>query len=92
LKSTKPDVRNVKSLCLIEHLVELVVSEDEAFNLVDKPAFRQLIIYLRPTLTDKDIPHRTKFREEVLTRAVQGESKLKAILRVSSMFTCHVKC
>ena len=76
---------------LIDYLVELVVSEDEAFNLLDKPAFHQLLLYLRPTLASKDIPHRTKIREEVLTCAVHAESNIKAKLQVRSTFVCHVK-
>jgi hypothetical protein len=59
-------------------LVELIVSKDDAFYLLDKPVFRQLIHYLRPTLALKDIPHRTKIREEILARAVQAKSKMKA--------------
>jgi len=72
---------------LKDHLVQLIVTEDEAFHLLDKPAFRQLIHYLRPTLPDKEIPHRTKIREEVLARAVEAESKLKASLQVRGTFS-----
>ena len=72
---------------LIDHLVQLVVTEDDAFYLLDKSAFRQLIHYLRPTLSTKEIPHRTKIREEILARAAQAKSKLKATLQV-----CHVFC
>lgn len=71
---------------LIDHVVELVVSDDDAFYLLDKPAFRKLLQYLRPSLAMKDIPHRTKIREEALARAVQAESKLKATLQVRHMF------
>ena len=76
---------------LIDHLVELIVTEDEAFQLLDRPAFRQLLNYLRPTLPNGDIPHRTKIHDEVLARAVQAKSKVKAALQVHSMFACHVK-
>ena len=90
--SLQPRVPLFTSQGLIDHLVELIVSEDEAFNLLEKEAFRRLIIYLRPTLTDCDIPHRTKICEEVITRMVEGESNLKAALEVCSMYTCHDKC
>ena len=76
---------------LIDYLVELVVTEDEAFHLLDKPAFCQLLLYLRPTLTSKDIPHRTKIREEVLTRAVHAEFNIKEKLQVRLTFVCHAK-
>jgi hypothetical protein len=43
---------------LLDYIVELVVAEDEAFLLVDKGAFRRLLTYTRPGLSDKDNPHR----------------------------------
>src|SRR5260221_6393036 len=88
----QPRVPPFSSQGLIDHLVELIVSEDEAFYLLDKPAFRQLLHYLRPTLASRDIPHHTKIREEVLHRAVKAESNLKATLQVRSTFHFHVKC
>src|SRR6266705_4591843 len=87
----QPRVAPFSSQGLIDHLVELVVSEDEAFHLLDKPAFRQLLHYLRPTLASRDIPHHTKIREEVLHRAVKAESNLKATLQVRSTFSFRVK-
>jgi len=74
-------------------LVELIVSEDNAFYLLNKPVFRQLIHYLWPSLAIKDIPHRTKIREEVLARAVLAKTKLKETLQVCYTYTfvCHVK-
>ncbi len=88
----QPRVPPFSSRGLIDHLVELIVSEDEAFYLLDKPAFCQLLQYLRPTLPSKDIPHRTKMREEVVTRAVQAECSVKETLQVRSTLVCHVKC
>ena len=76
---------------LVDHVVELIVSEDDAFYLLDKPVFRKLLHYLRPNLAMKDIPHRTKIHEEVLARAVQAKSKMKATLQVCYAFFCHVK-
>ena len=77
---------------LIDHLVKLVVSEDNAFLLLDKPAFQQLIQYLCPSLPQQDIPHRTKIREEVLAHTVQAESRVKVALQVCSVFVRHAKC
>jgi hypothetical protein len=76
---------------LIDYLVKLVVLEDEAFNLLNKPAFRQLLLYLHPMLASKDIPHCTKICEEVLTCAVHAESNINAKLQVHPTFICHVK-
>jgi len=76
---------------LINHLVELVVSEDDVFLLLDKPVFWQLIQYLCPSLPEQDIPHRTKIHEEVLAHAVQAESRVKIALQVCLVFVCQVK-
>jgi len=76
---------------LMDHLVELIISEDDAFLLLDKPVFRHLLHYLRPSLRLNDIPHRTKVCGKVLVRAVEAESKVKAALQVCLMFVCHVK-
>jgi len=90
--TSQPRVAPFSTRGLIDHLVELIVTEDDAFYLLDKPVFRQLIHYLRPNLAIKDIPHRTRIREEVLAHAVQAKSKLKATLQVRYAFFCHVMC
>ena len=84
---SQPHAARFSTWGLIDHIIELVVSEDDAFYLLDKPVFRQLLHFLRPALAMKDIPHRTKIREEILARAAQAKSKLKATLQV-----CHVFC
>jgi len=80
----QPCVPPFTSKGLIDYLVQLVVTKDEAFLLLDKPAFRDLLTFLHPALNDRDIPHRTKIREETLKCAVQGESNVKASLQVCS--------
>jgi hypothetical protein len=55
----------------------------QAFQLVDKGSFRRLLSYLRPSLLDKEIPHRTKLRTEVLERASAVEGRVKEKLQVS---------
>lgn len=54
----------------------------KAFRLVDKGPFRRLLTYLRPSLADKDIPHRTKIKLEILERAELVETRVKASLKV----------
>ena len=76
---------------LINHLVELIVTEDEVFQLLNRPMFQQLLNYLCPMLPNGDIPHPTKIYDEVLACAVQAKSKVKAALQVHLMFACHVK-
>jgi len=67
---------------LIDHIVELVISEDNAFYLLDKSTFYQVILYLHPTLSPKENPHCTKICEEILACAMQAKLKLKAMLQV----------
>jgi hypothetical protein len=71
--------------------MELIVTKDEALQLVDKPAFRNLLRYVRPGLTERDIPHRTKLTETIKARAlaivdVIREHLAKVDSKVSMMF------
>jgi hypothetical protein len=80
--TSQPHMAPFSTQGLIDHVVELIVSEDNAFLLLDKPMFRQLLHYLRPALPMKDILHRTRIHEEVLAHAGQAKAKLKAMLQV----------
>jgi len=93
MSQSQPRIAPFSMRGFVDHLVELIVSKNDAFYLLDKPAFHQLIHYLRPSLTIKDIPHRTKIREEVLARAVLAKMKPKETLQVRYTYTfvCHVK-
>lgn len=58
---------------------------------MDKGPFRRLLQYLRPSLSDNDIPHRTKTRDEILERArlaiERVQEKLKHVdSKISMMF------
>ncbi|KAG2116642.1 uncharacterized protein F5147DRAFT_758226 [Suillus discolor] len=55
--SLPPKVPAFTKSGLMDYIVELIVAEDEAFQLVDKGPFRRLLQYLRPSLSDRDIPH-----------------------------------
>ncbi|KIM78165.1 hypothetical protein PILCRDRAFT_11388 [Piloderma croceum F 1598] len=44
---------------LLDYIIELVVSEDKAFQLVDHGSFCRLLTYTRPSLSEADIPHCT---------------------------------
>ena len=90
--ATQSHVAPFSTRGLIDHVVELIVSEDDAFYPLNKAPFCQLIHYLQPTLTMKDIPHHTKICKEVLACSVQAKSKLKAMLQVCYAFVCHVLC
>jgi hypothetical protein len=54
---------------LLDYIIQLVVSEDKAFQLVDRPAFRSLLLFLRPGLSERDIPHCTKIHQEIVARS-----------------------
>jgi hypothetical protein len=86
--SRQPRVPPFSTHGLIDYIVQLVVSEDNAFQLLDRQSFRQLLHYLRPMLHSKDIPHRTKIREVILERAKQAEGRVKFVLQVCSD-TCY---
>ena len=64
--SLTPKVPQFTKAGLMDYIVELIVSEDKAFQFVDKGPFRHLLQYLRPSLSDNDIPHCTKTRQEIL--------------------------
>ncbi|THU75180.1 hypothetical protein K435DRAFT_308294, partial [Dendrothele bispora CBS 962.96] len=51
---------------LLEYIMELFVDSDQAMLLIDRPSFRRLIFYLRPKLTERDLPHRM-----TLTKAIK---------------------
>ncbi|KAG2036562.1 hypothetical protein BDR03DRAFT_1011522 [Suillus americanus] len=57
--SFTPGIPEFTKTGLMDYIVELIVSEDKAFQLVDKGPFRRLLQYLRPSLSDRDILHRT---------------------------------
>jgi hypothetical protein len=75
---SEDDVSDLASL----ELRRLYLTTIQAFLLVEKAPFRQLLTYLRPSLTDKDIPHRTKLREEILEQAKAVEESMKEKLQV----------
>lgn len=58
----------------------------KAFQLVDKGPFRRLLTYIRPSLADKDIPHRTKLQKVIIERAKAVEERVKAKLQVLFIF------
>ncbi|OJA11406.1 hypothetical protein AZE42_13443 [Rhizopogon vesiculosus] len=66
---------------LLDYVVELIMCEDKAFQLVDKGPFRRLLTYLQPSLSDKDIPHRKAVCNEILKKAEATEVRLKEILK-----------
>ena len=54
----------------------------QAFQLIDKSSFHCLLTYLRPSLEEKDIPHRTKLQAETLSRTKAVEKQIAEVLKV----------
>ncbi|KAF8986513.1 hypothetical protein BDQ17DRAFT_1436257 [Cyathus striatus] len=52
---SKPPVFTMAGL--LDHIVELIVCENEAFRLIDRGSFRQLIRYCHPSIAENNIPH-----------------------------------
>jgi hypothetical protein len=56
----------------------------QAFLLVERDSFRQLLHFCRPELADKDIPKRKTVRSEVIQRTHLAKEKIceKLLVRV----------
>lgn len=55
--------------------------------MIDKPAFRRLLQYTRSSLSEKDIPHRTKLTDTIKSRAKAVVETIKGRLTVSTDFS-----
>ena len=62
-------------------------SHSQAFQLVDKPEFHQLLQYQRPETKENEIPHCTKCQEVILKNAEEAKASLHAKLEVSPICT-----
>ncbi|KAF8586581.1 hypothetical protein K439DRAFT_1614963 [Ramaria rubella] len=47
-------------------LVKFIVADDQSINVIECPEFRTLLLLLREELKDKDIPHCTNIRKQIL--------------------------
>ncbi|KAJ7483666.1 hypothetical protein FB451DRAFT_1235276 [Mycena latifolia] len=66
-----------------EQLVKVFVSNDLSIHLIESRDFRDLLLLLRESLTDKEIPHRTKLTKLVLEAWDQYYVDLKAAFHAS---------
>ena len=60
----------------------------KAFQLIEKGLFCHVLTYLRPSLSDKDIPHRQTLRNEIINKANLSEARLKELLKVRPIACC----
>ena len=67
---------------LLDYVIELVVLEDKALQLIDKGSFCCLLTSLRPTLSERDVPHCNKLCKEILLHTETAEVWMKAALQV----------
>ncbi|KAJ7465958.1 hypothetical protein FB451DRAFT_1486159 [Mycena latifolia] len=67
-----------------EKLVQVIVSNDLSINLIENHEFRDLLLLLRESLQDKDIPHRTKLCSLILDAWLKYYDSLKKELKVSA--------
>jgi len=74
-----PKMKYVTYMCFADVFVLISL---QAFQLVDKPSFRRLLQYLRPSLSERDIPHRTKIHDEILDRSKLGLSRVLETIEV----------
>ena len=73
-KVNLPDSRSIWTL-----LTNII----KAFQLVDKGPFHHILMYLRPSLSDKDIPHRQTLHNRIINKANLSKAWLKKVLEVS---------
>ena len=60
----------------------------KAFKLIDKGPFRRILTYLRPSLSDNDIPHRQTLRNRIMDKASLSQARLKKALEVRPIKYC----
>ncbi|KIM68335.1 hypothetical protein SCLCIDRAFT_105772 [Scleroderma citrinum Foug A] len=51
---------------LHNHLVDFIVADDQSLNVVKCKEFECLLLFLREDLEDKDIPHHTKIKMDII--------------------------
>ncbi|KAF5370479.1 hypothetical protein D9615_009743 [Tricholomella constricta] len=79
--SRQPRMPAFTSAGMLDYVIELIVREDEALQLIDRGSFRRLLKFMRPSLQEKDIPHRTKLRQEIIRRAHDVEQRVRDRLK-----------
>ncbi|KIL54933.1 hypothetical protein M378DRAFT_182369 [Amanita muscaria Koide BX008] len=69
---------------LVDHLIKFIVADDQSIYVVECPEFRKLLLFLRDTLQDKDIPRRSKIREAILEAWADAFQELKQELALAN--------
>lgn len=58
----------------------------QALHVVDSKQFRDMIMAANPSITDKDIPHRTSITKQILKRYKQERIGLRDKLKVCYLY------
>ncbi|KAF8149539.1 hypothetical protein B0H34DRAFT_190820 [Crassisporium funariophilum] len=66
-------------------LVDWIVVDDQAVNVVECPEFRRFALFGRKGLTQKDLPHRTTITNMIYRQYLKDHDALKKILGSSCM-------
>ncbi|KAF8270572.1 hypothetical protein EI94DRAFT_1798065 [Lactarius quietus] len=66
---------------VMDYIIKLVILEDEAFCLVDRSSFHQLLKFCRPLLLEQDIPHRHALHVEILRHAEIAKCRVRDNLK-----------
>ena len=61
---------------------EVLMDIIKTFQLIDKGPFHHLLIYLQPSLSDKNIPHRQTLHNEIFNKANLSKARLIELLKV----------
>jgi len=70
----------VSNISNVVRYISLILSP-QAFCLVDRGSFRRLLKFCRPSLSERDIPHRQTLRAEILRRARIVEGTVRENLK-----------
>ncbi|KAG6905960.1 hypothetical protein DXG01_016673 [Tephrocybe rancida] len=54
---------------LLNHILEFIMSDDQAFHLIEKKSFCGILKYQRPSMKASDIPKCTKLQEEIIYKS-----------------------
>ncbi|KAJ7362435.1 hypothetical protein DFH08DRAFT_950698 [Mycena albidolilacea] len=83
-KRAKDAARTLFSVKAFEdQLVTVIVLNDLSIHLIDSRDFRDLLLMLRESLQESDIPHRTKLRQRIIEAWIQYYKELKSELEQS---------
>ncbi|KZP21834.1 hypothetical protein FIBSPDRAFT_663987, partial [Athelia psychrophila] len=58
--------RHFSQEAFVDAIVEFIVGDDQAINVIENPRLRAIFLMLRKELREEDIPHRTTIRARII--------------------------